>query len=98
MQLGGVTEGTDIEAGNAATNEIAFVQMKSKAGQSVLDDYVQKYRARRGHFQRMFFAVHSPDGTLKLPVDDPSIQIWTGDRIAELAVRLGLGEWIANRV
>lgn len=97
-ELGGVTEGTDIEAGNAATNEIAFVQMKSRASQSVLDEYVQKYRARRDHFQRMFFVVHSPDGALKLPIDDPSIQIWTGDRIAELAVRLGLGEWIANRV
>ena len=97
-QLGGVTEGTDIEAGNAATNEIAFVQMKSKAGQSVLNDYVQKYQARRDRFQRMFFAVHSPDGTLKLPADDPSIQLWTGERIAELAVHLGLGEWIATRV
>ncbi len=27
-RLGGVTEGTDIEAENVATNEIAFVQVK----------------------------------------------------------------------
>jgi hypothetical protein len=31
-KLGGVTEGIDIEAENAAANEIAFVQVKSRAG------------------------------------------------------------------
>jgi hypothetical protein len=96
-KLGGATEGIDIEAENAATNEIAFVQVKSEAGQGVLDDYVQRFQARRERYNRMIFAVHKPIETLKLPAGEP-IQIWSGERIAQLAVQLGLGEWIANRL
>jgi hypothetical protein len=95
-KLGGATEGTDIEAENVATNEIAFVQVKSKAGQRMLDDYVERFQARRERYHRMIFAVHSPDGTVT-PPGEP-VQVWKGDRIAQLAVQLGLGEWIANRV
>jgi hypothetical protein len=94
---GGVIEGTDIEAGNVATNEVAFVQVKSQAGQSQLDEYVKKYQARRDYFQRMIFAVHSPTQTLGVPADS-TIQVWAGERIAQLAVQLGLGEWIAHRL
>jgi hypothetical protein len=96
-KLGGATEGTDIDAENVATNEIAFVQVKSEAGQSKLDDYVERFRARRERYHRMIFAVHSPIGTLMAPVGEP-VQVWNGDRIARLAVQLGLGEWIANRL
>lgn len=96
-KLGGATEGIDIEAENVATKEIAFVQVKSEAGQTVVDDYIEKFQRRREHYDRMIFAVHSPIGTLKLPAGE-SMHLWTGKRIAELAVQLGLGEWIANRL
>jgi hypothetical protein len=96
-KLGGSTEGTDIEAENVATNEIAFVQVKSTAAQQVLDDYVQRFQERREYYHRMIFAVHSPKGDLKPPEDEP-VQVWEGDRVAQLAVQLGLGEWIANRM
>jgi hypothetical protein len=95
--LGGTTEGVDIEAENVAANEIAFVQVKSEAGQRMLDDYVQRFKARREQYHRMIFAVHKPVGTLNPPMGEP-IQIWSGERIAQLAVQLGLGEWIANRL
>ena len=97
-KLGGATEGTDIEAENVATDEIAFVQVKSEANQSKLNDYVKRFQARREFYDRMIFAVHSPVGTLAPPDDEPEVQVWEGNRIAELAVRLGLGEWIANRL
>jgi hypothetical protein len=80
-----------------ATKEIAFVQVKSEARQSALDDYVGKFQARRELFHRMIFAVHSPTGTLAPPENEP-VHVWKVDRIAELAVQLGLGEWIANRL
>jgi hypothetical protein len=96
-QLGGTTEGTDIEAENVATDEIAFVQVKSRADQPVLVDYVNKFQERRERYDRMIFAVHSPDGTLTPPTEEP-VHVWNGERIAQLAVRLGLGEWIANRL
>ena len=96
-KLGGVIEGIDVEVENVAANEIAFVQVKSAAGQGVLDDYIAKFGARRERYDRMIFAVHTSRGTLTPPKDQP-VQIWDGDRIAQLVVRLGLGEWVAHRL
>ena len=93
---GGTTEATDIEAENAATGEIAFVQVKRSATQSTLDDYVRRFTEREELYQRMIFAVHSPTPNLSEPTDR-RIQIWGRKKIADLAVRLGLADWIAKR-
>jgi len=96
--LGGKTEGVDIEVENLAAAEIAFVQVKSSATQAVLDDYIKRFNARRDRYARMIFAVHSPGGRLALPKNTPSVQIWEDGRIANLVVRLGLGEWVEGRI
>lgn len=90
-------EGTDVEAENLTADEIAFVQVKSSATQKVLDDYVGRFNQRRDYYARMIFAVHSPSGKLTTPVDNSEVQLWTGERVANLVVRLGLGEWVENR-
>jgi hypothetical protein len=95
--VGGATEGIDIEAENVAANEIAFVQVKSAAGQDVLDEYISRFGERRERYQRMIFAVQTPLGTLTPPNGQP-VQVWTGERIAELVVQHGLGEWVAKRL
>lgn len=95
--VGGTREGVDVEVENLAINEVAFVQVKSAATQSVLDDYIGRFAERRDHYARMIFAVHSPSGNLVRPVD-PSVQMWTVEEVARLAVRLGLGEWVANKL
>jgi hypothetical protein len=41
------------------SRELGFVQMRSKANQVVLDDYVERFRASRV-YGRMFFVCHSP--------------------------------------
>ena len=92
---GGATEGVDIEAVNAAINELAFVQVKSTADQRVLADYIARFRGR-ARYQRMIFAVHTPKGALT--AEDPDIQIWDGPKIAELVVKHGLGDWVASRL
>ena len=96
--VGKSREGVDVEAENLAAQEIAFVQVKSTANQQVLDDYITRYKQRVEYYKRMIFAVHSPNGDLKLPSDLPGVQVWTGDRIAQLVVRLGLGEWVETRL
>ena len=96
--MGGKREGIDIEAENLTADEIAFVQVKSSATQEVLDGYVEKFKERSDFYKRMIFAVHSPDGDLTPPVDLPTVQLWTSDRVAELVVRLGLGEWVEKRI
>jgi hypothetical protein len=96
--LGKTREAIDVEAENLAVGEIAFVQVKSSANQNVLTDYVERFRQRRDFYARMIFAVHSPDGQLAPPTHMPEVQVWTGDRVAELVVRLGLGEWVENKL
>jgi hypothetical protein len=95
--VGGVTEGVDIEAENAAADERAFVQVKSSAGQPILDKYVQLFQQRREHYARMIFAVHTPDGDLTAPRELP-VQVWTGEKVANLVVRVGLGGWLESRL
>jgi hypothetical protein len=73
----------------------AFVH-SSEANQAMLDDYVKKFR-ERSHYQRMIFAVHSPRGTIT-PPKDGSVQVWEGDRLAQLVMRLGLGEWVERKL
>ena len=96
-KLGGVQQGYDIEAENIAADEIAFIQVKSSAGQRELIEYVKIFQERRERFDRMIFAVHSPETALLPPTDIP-VQVWTGNRLARLVVRLGLGEWVETRL
>lgn len=95
--LGGSGPDIDTEVENRATDEIAFVQVKSQADQSALADYAGRFSEQRDRYSRMIFAVHSPRGTLSPPPGLP-IQVWGPDRIGELVVRLGLGDWIEKRV
>jgi hypothetical protein len=95
--LGGTREGTDLEAENPTAAEIAFVQVKSSATQGVLNDYVERFNKRRDRYARMIFAVHSPSGKLTPPAD-LQVQLWTGERVAELVVRLGLGKWVEGKL
>ena len=95
-KLGGATEGIDVEVENVSSDEIAFVQVKSTASQSVLDDYVSRFNARRDRYHRMIFAVHSPKGALTPPAGQ-LVSIWTGKEIARRVVKLGLGDWVATR-
>ncbi len=44
----------------------------------------------------MIFAAHSPTGELSEPADS-RVQVWERKKIADLAVRLGLADWIAKR-
>jgi hypothetical protein len=95
--LGGTLKGIDLEAENPTTGEIAFVQVKGRATQEILNGYVEQFKRQRGHYARMIFAVHTPEETLAAPIDIP-VHLWTGERIAELVVLVGLGKWVENRL
>lgn len=95
-KLGGSTEGIDVEVENPAIGEMAFVQVKSVADQSVLDDYIARFAARTDRYSRMIFVVHSARTPLIVAAGMP-IQIWRNEDIARLTVRLGLSDWLFNR-
>lgn len=94
-----VREGVDIEAENPSTQERVFVQVKVSANQKSLAKYVNKFKQRRENFDHFIFAVHSPVGKLALPEgNDRNLQLWTSAQIGKLVVRLGLGEWVEDRL
>jgi hypothetical protein len=93
---GGTRKAIDIEALNIVTNEYVFVQVKSTADQSVFLKSVAQFEAQPDRFQRMIFAVHTWVGA-KPAVKNPVI-FWDDDKIAEVVLRLGLDEWVFNRI
>jgi hypothetical protein len=87
---------TDLILEQAVTGERAFIQVKSRASQAVVDDYVGRFRASQ-IFSLMFFVCHSPSSNLQAP-DDPKIHLWMGNTLAEQTVRAGLFDWLIERV
>ena len=94
-RVGGTQADTDLVLEQPTTGETAFVQVKSKAGQAVLNDYIGRFR-RSGTYDRMFFVCHSPAGTLSVD-DTAGVHIWAGDRLADVAVKAGLFDWLTER-
>lgn len=84
----------DIVMEQPTTEETAFVQVKSRAGQGVLDDYLARFRA--SGYDRFFFVCHSASGTLRLP-DEPNLHLFEGERLADAAVKNGLFDWLVER-
>jgi hypothetical protein len=84
----------DIVMEQPTTAETAFVQVKSRASQVVLDDYLARFRA--SGYDRFFFVCHSASGALSLP-DEPNLHLFEGERLADAAVKNGLFDWLVER-
>jgi hypothetical protein len=69
-------------------------EVKSAANQSILDDYLDRFR--RGGYDRFFFVCHTPQGKLTLP-DEPRLHLFEGNRLADAAVKNGLYDWLIER-
>jgi hypothetical protein len=83
----------DLVMEQPTTGETAFVQVKSKATQSEVDDYLGRFR--RGGYDRFFFVCHS-DKALTLP-DEARLHLFQGERLADAAVKNGLYDWLVER-
>ena len=90
-RIGGSQKSIDLDVKNWASEERAFVQVKSEASQADLDYSIDEFK-NSPHYQRMVFAVHKPSTHLR--TDIPNVHIWADARLAELIVHLGLGSWI----
>jgi hypothetical protein len=92
--LGRTLETVDLEVEHPETSERAFVQVKAVANQRSLNEYVRKHSGLRRDY--MFFVVHTPGGKLTSLRSD--VKIWADAHLAELVVRRGLADWVAERV
>lgn len=93
--LGGTLKDVDLALENASTGERAFVQVKSKASQAVLEDYIERFQ-RYAQYQRMFFVCHTPVG-INLKNSPPNVYIWTNEILADAAVKSALFDWLLMR-
>ena len=93
--LGKTMADVDLILEQPTLGETASVQVKSRASQSVLDEHMGYFDAS-GH-DRTFFVCHSPVGTLSAG-DAVGVHLWTGERLADMAVKSGLYEWLMDRV
>lgn len=93
--LGGTMADIDLVIEQPTLGESAAVQVKSRASQATLDEHIAWFTA--SGLRRTFFVCHSPDGALSTG-GTPGVHLWTGDPLAEVAVRSGLFEWLMDRV
>lgn len=94
--LGGDEVDADLRLTSPTTGERAWVQVKSRASQRVLDDYLARF-SRDGSAERFYFVCHSPRGELRLPEQARGAQVWTGRELAHHALAAGLFDWLIER-
>ncbi|CAN5451347.1 hypothetical protein BH10PSE11_BH10PSE11_17840 [soil metagenome] len=94
--LGGIQEFIDLAIEQPATGERAAVQIKSQATQSVLDDYIARYDAA-GTFSRLFFVCHTATAGFN-PPNRSDIHVWEGKALATVVLRLGLADWVQEKI
>ena len=95
--IGGTQKLFDLALEQPTTAERAAVQVKSSASQKTLNGFVSQ-ADENGTFDRLFFICHSPKGQLAPPTDRSDIHLWSGRELAKTALRLGLSDWIIEKV
>ena len=95
-QLGKTQKGIDLDLISPIANERYYVQVKSKAGEKVFDDFVQRTTAS-DEYSRYYLVVHSPAGDLTKDLETDTHRLWLSDDIARLVVKYGLVEWVIGK-
>lgn len=96
-ELGGGQKLVDLVIEQPTTGDRGAVQIKSAAGQKELDEFIER-ADETGSFERLFFVCHTPRGALLAPIDRRDVHVWVGREIAKAALRLGLADWIIEKV
>ena len=94
-RVGGSQKLIEFELENPVTGERSFAQVKSQASQKTLDDYTARFERDAG-YKQMFFVCHTAKGELQ--TDHPDIFVWTGPKVADMAVKTGLADWVLEKV
>lgn len=95
--LGGTQKLVDLVLEQPTTGERGAIQVKSAASQKQLDQFINE-ADEAGSFDRLFFACHSPKGDLAAPPERRDVHVWADRKLAETAFRLGLSDWIIEKV
>lgn len=95
--LGGTMKTTDLELEDPITRDQYKVQVKSQATLEDFKGFLKQ--SNQGPHKKRYFVVHSPARQLAarqlLP---PDVELVLPDRLSEMAVRLGLVDWLLNHI
>lgn len=95
--VGGIQEYVDIDLEDPITHDQYQVQVKSRATVSDLKEYSDKFSAK--DHRKLYFVVHTPDSSLLAhKQDNTQVEVWLPNQIAEMAVNLGLVNWLMNKI
>jgi len=94
--VGGRQETIDLELEQPITGERIAVQVKSRSDQRRLDDFIAR-ADKAGSHDRLFFVCHSPAGNLSVG-DRPDVHVWSGREFAGTVLRLGLHDWVLEKL
>ncbi len=103
-QMGKTIKNVDIQLTSPVINEKAVVQVKSKCNKAKLSDVIATFYQLGQSYNRYFIVYHSPSkdvegyldaNTIEMLLED-NIQILDACRLSELAVNLGLIDWLVS--
>ncbi|MFX0195852.1 MAG: hypothetical protein ACFFCW_07005 [Candidatus Hodarchaeota archaeon] len=95
--LGETMKYADLELEDPITRDQYQVQIKSRATLADFKSYSKQFRGQG--YRKLYFVVHSPDQKLaRFQGHSPDIELVLPDRLSEMAVNLGLVDWLMNRI
>ena len=97
--LGETMKTADLELEDPITRDRYQVQVKSRATRVQFENYSSQFNP--DNHRRSYFVVHSPDKMLAALGEqkhEEAVELILADRLSEMAVRLGLVEWLLNRI
>lgn len=95
-KLGGSQKILDLDLISPLTDERYGVQIKSKANSTTFEKYQQQFKDMQG-YSRLYFVVHSPSPDLEKLIEMKEFEIILPHKIAQLAIKYGLVEWILEK-
>ena len=95
-RLGGNQKIIDLELREPILGTRACAQIKSRATQSVLDEYIRHFDAMK-IWSCLFFICHEQLGPMSTHQRD-DVHVWTGKVLAETVIRCGLNDWLLAKL
>lgn len=95
--LGGTMKGTDLELEDPITGDRYQVQVKAQATMADFESYSNEFKG--SVHRKLYFVAHTPDEELAaLHAQPRDVELILPDRLSEMVVRLGLVDWLMNRI
>jgi hypothetical protein len=98
-EIGGTQKSLDLDLLSPITDERVGVQIKAQASRAVYESHSEDLLKDMQGFTRFYFAVHTPTSDLQEVEEsiETNVKLLLPARIANLAVRYGLVEWVIER-